>query len=255
MDDRRTGVRGTRAPRRGLRGRLRPEAGISGSGRGPGRSRGAGPGRRLRGGGPGHGHRAVRARGGPAVRARDGGGRLAGHARPAARARRRRRAGQPGLRARGLPQLLTCRAAGRRRVHPACPAPAARLLEGAGPGPDRADAAARRGPAAARPDLRLPPGRDRGGLPGLVRARRDGPRRGIHRRGLRRTHPDRVQHLPLAAGADAGRGRLRDRGPRSTRAASTAPTPASGADPPRPGRPQPAGPHDQDGLIHGRLPA
>src|SRR5205807_417602 len=73
-------------------------------------------------------------------------------------------------------------------------------------------AAARRGAAAGRPRLRLPPGRDRGGLPGLVRARRGGSGRGIHQRGLRRTHPHRVQHLPLAARADAGRGRLRDRG-------------------------------------------
>ena len=128
------------------------------------------------------------------------------------RERAGRGAGQPGLRARGLPQLPARRAAGRRGLHPACPAPAARLLEGAGPGPDRADAAARRGAAAARPDLRLPPSRDRGRVPGLVPVRRGGPGRGLHRRGLRRAHPHRVQHLPLAARADARRGRLRDRG-------------------------------------------
>ncbi len=32
----------------------------------------------------------------------------------------------------------------------------------------------------------------------------------VHQRGLRRTHPHRVQHLPLAARADARGGRLRD---------------------------------------------
>ena len=45
----------------------------------------------------------------------------------------------------------------------------------------------------------------------LVRPRRDRSRRRLHRRGLRRAHPHRVQHLPLAARADAGRRRLRDR--------------------------------------------
>ena len=43
------------------------------------------------------------------------------------------------------------------------------------------------------------PGRDRGGLPELVRARRGRSGRGVHQRGLRRTHPHRAQHLPLAA--------------------------------------------------------
>ena len=37
------------------------------------------------------------------------------------------------------------------------------------------------------------------------------PADGLHRRGLRRTHPHRIQYLPLAARADARRGRLRDR--------------------------------------------
>ena len=44
----------------------------------------------------------------------------------------------------------------------------------------------------------------------LVRQCRHRPGRRLHRRRLRRTHQDRVQHLPLAARADAGRGGFRD---------------------------------------------
>ena len=87
LDDRRTGARGTRAPRRRLRRRLRPQAGLSRPGRGPGHLRGARPGRDLRRPGSGRGVRAVRAGRGAPVRARDGGGRLAGHDRGAPRAR------------------------------------------------------------------------------------------------------------------------------------------------------------------------
>ena len=72
------------------------------------------------------------------------------------------------------------------------------------------DAARRRAPAA-RPDLRL---RARPRRPGYSSAGSTTPRRSrrrVHRRGLRRAHPHRVQHVPLAARADAGRDRLRDR--------------------------------------------
>jgi AcrR family transcriptional regulator len=64
---------------------------------------------------------------------------------------------------------------------------------------------------AARPDLRLPPRPGRPGVRPLAGPRRRRSRRRVNRRGLRRAHPHRVQHVPLAARADAGRGRLGDR--------------------------------------------
>jgi SAM-dependent methyltransferase len=58
--------------------------------------------------------------------------------------------------------------------------------------------------------LRLPALGGRRGVRPVAggRRRRSGP--GLHRRGLRRAHPHRAQHLPLAVGADAGRRRLPD---------------------------------------------
>ena len=54
------------------------------------------------------------------------------------------------------------------------------------------------------------PARGAGGLRRLVRRRRDRPGGRLHGRGLRRAHPHRAQHVPVAAGADAGAHRLRD---------------------------------------------
>ena len=164
----------------------------------------------LHGGGPRHGHRAVRARGRPAVRARDGGGRLAGHARLL-----RERAA-----AAGLANLDCVRAGFLSYQHAGPPADGVYTRHALHQLPDFWKALALdRIARMLRPGgvLRL---RDLiydfrpaepGGLPGLVRPRGGRSRRRLYQRGLRRTHPHRVQHLPLAARADARRGRFRDR--------------------------------------------
>ena len=160
------------------------------------------------------GDRAVRHSGRTALRPGDRRGRVARHAQAIAAKAGAARPGGP------VRSALSASAAGSSATSPQRPStastPATRCTSSPTSGRRSRCAASRTccGPAGycgCATCLRLRARRGGGGLRRLARRRGGRPGRGVHRGRLRRAHPHRAQHVPLAARADARRGRARDR--------------------------------------------